>query len=602
MTDETRAADAPSTGAASFRPAWREAAAAALVLLVRIVTMPRTPWENDEFLFAEAVRRFDPSLYHPHPPGYPLFVLIGKAFAAFTGDPWRALVIFNIVAAPVGCIALIRAVRNWIGDEAIAVSAALLYFLSASMLLHGPLAMSDAGAMTFLALSFAALSRRDDAEHERRAIETGLWLSAAIGCRPPLALPIAALFPIVLWRMRTRRQRVACVVTFGFVSLMWFLPLMDAAGGFEKLMAYETKQAAYFAAHDAGMSRGARSAAAIVIRFLLHPWGSKYLTLPLLGLVALGAPALLRRWRVLLPLIVFTAVHLAFAILSMDPADAARYALPSMMLFAIAAALGLEAAGRSAHLRHVPIGGALLFAAASALYVGPILAARTRGPSPPFAAAAFANANYTPETIVLYELSLRPHAEYLMPRFHPAPIEKGLADSYDREDVPLVLFTDGASTSPHAKTFSWPACDAYGKLTRGFYREVTLEPMPPRARFLPLSGVYALEHSASGESWRWLAPEAAVRLPRTHARSLAIRMALSHDAPYDANRVRIVVNGREAGVVTAGRTPAETTVALPEGADVEVRFIAEKSFSPARVLRNRDPRTLSVQLIGIEQR
>src|SRR2546430_8549366 len=28
----------------------------------------KTPWENDEFLFAEAVRKFDPSNFHPHPP------------------------------------------------------------------------------------------------------------------------------------------------------------------------------------------------------------------------------------------------------------------------------------------------------------------------------------------------------------------------------------------------------------------------------------------------------------------------------------------------------------------------------------------------------
>jgi hypothetical protein len=601
MTDDERAANAPLPERAP-RFNWREAAAAALVLLVRIVTMPRTPWENDEFLFAEAVRKFDPSLYHPHPPGYPLFVLLGKAFAAFVGDPWRALVLLNVVAAPVGCIALIRAVRHWIGSEQIAIAASLLYFLSASMLLHGPLALSDAAAMSFVALAFAALSRRDDAEHERRAIETGLWLSAAIGCRPPLALPIAALFPIVLWSMRTNRQRVACVATFGFVSLMWFLPLMDAAGGFDKLMAYETKQAAYFAAHDAGMSRGARSAASIVIRFVLHPWGSKYLTLPLICLVALGVPALLRRWRPLLPLFVFTAVHLAFAILSMDPADAARYALPSMIFFALAAALGLEALGRSAHIPLVPIGGALLFAAASALYVGPILAARTRGPSPPFAAAAFANATYPPETVVLYDLSLRPHAEYLMPRFHPAAMEKGLADHYDQPGVPLVLFTDGGSKSPRARTFAWPACDAYGKLTRGFYREVTVEPMPPGARFLPLAGVYPLEHSPAGDAWRWLAPEAAIRLPGTHARKLAITMALSHDAPYDTNRVRLFVNGHEAGEVSAARTPAGTVIELPESSSVEVRFVAEKSFSPAKVLGNRDPRTLAVQLVGVETR
>ncbi|HEX7191249.1 MAG TPA: DUF2723 domain-containing protein, partial [Thermoanaerobaculia bacterium] len=101
---------------------------ALIVLLVRIVTAPRTPWENDEFLFAEAVRKFDPSRYHPHPPGYPLFVLLGKAFALVTQDPWRALVVLNIVLAPIGFIALTRALRNWIEDEQVAAAASLIYF------------------------------------------------------------------------------------------------------------------------------------------------------------------------------------------------------------------------------------------------------------------------------------------------------------------------------------------------------------------------------------------------------------------------------------------------------------------------------------------
>src|SRR5690349_19472887 len=85
---------------------WRELLGAIIVLASRIVTAPRTPWENDEFLFAEGVKHFDPSLYHPHPPGYPLYILLGKVFNAFTNDPWRALLIIAILAAPIGFVAL----------------------------------------------------------------------------------------------------------------------------------------------------------------------------------------------------------------------------------------------------------------------------------------------------------------------------------------------------------------------------------------------------------------------------------------------------------------------------------------------------------------
>src|SRR5258708_12609977 len=82
---------------------WRrEALGAVIVLVSRILTTPRTPWENDEFLFAEAVRNFDPSRYHPHPPGFPLLVILGKVFNAFVHDPWPGLVVFGIVPPPFG--------------------------------------------------------------------------------------------------------------------------------------------------------------------------------------------------------------------------------------------------------------------------------------------------------------------------------------------------------------------------------------------------------------------------------------------------------------------------------------------------------------------
>ena len=49
----------------------RAVAGAAIVLISRLLSLPRTPWESDEFLFIQAVRQFDPLRHHPHPPGRP---------------------------------------------------------------------------------------------------------------------------------------------------------------------------------------------------------------------------------------------------------------------------------------------------------------------------------------------------------------------------------------------------------------------------------------------------------------------------------------------------------------------------------------------------
>jgi len=584
---------------------WREAAGALLALFVQIATMPRTPWENDEFLFAEGVKKFEPTIwaYHPHPPGFPLFILLGKALNELVHDPWRALVILNIVATPIGFVAMSRVFSRWIGDADLAVCGALIYYFSASYLIHGSLAFSDPIAIAFAALAFYSIAAEGEKEHDRAAIGIGLWSSAAIGCRPQLVIAFVPVLVVALVRMRNMRKRLALLIAFTVASLMWFLPLLDAAGGPRELLTYERQQARYFVAHDAAMSRGAKTTFEIAMRFLLHAWGSKYLTLPLILLLILGVVPAWRRRRELVPIAVFTAVWLTFELGWMDPADAARYSLPSMIFTALLAAFGLGTIRASTHIRAAPWLGAAVFALGSYAYVRPVVDEMAEKPSPPAAAAAYANAHYPPNTVILWDASLRPAAEYLMPRFKSVALERGLRDYYARPDVPLVLYDDGGSNAPDARVFSWRDSDAYGKLTRNHYRVVTLDPVTPDERYLPLAGVYALERTPQGEEWRWLARDAAIRLPPLGATSAELRFRLSHDAPYDANGVRVFVNGTPAGAVTVrkGET-VPLVVPIPSAGPVDLRIVSAQSFRPDDILHNKDPRSLATQLVYFVQR
>jgi hypothetical protein len=584
---------------------WREALGAALVLVSRILTAPRTPWENDEFLFAEAVRKFDPSQYHPHPPGFPLLVLIGKVFAWFVHDPWRALVIFSIIAAPVGFVAIARAFRNWIGDPNLAVCGAVLYYFSASMLVHGTLALSDGPAMMFLGLALFAISSPHDAEHDRNAIAIGIWSSAAVGTRPQLLIPIAPMLIVALLQMRTMRQRAACVIAFGLLSVMWFLPLVDAAGGFQATRLYESKQAHYVATHDASVSRGAMTPAQLAVRFIFHPWGTKYVTLPLFVFVLLGLAGFERILRrdgarsTLLPLVIFTIAQAVFELRYMDPADAARYSLPMMILIALLAVLGLDVVRRSVKIDATPVIVTAILVIATLAYVWPLVVERAKAASPPAAAAAFANASLPANSIIGYDIALKPHAEYLLSRFRVVPIEKAMAELYDRPDVPLYLFANGASDGSGARVFTWPPSDAYEKLTRGLYRTVTIVPKLPRERYLAVRGAYPMEWTPQGDEWRWLAPDATIRLPRAHGATAALTLRFSSDVPYETNAVQISINGRDVAVVNAGKQPAVAKLQLPPEPQIDIRLRSAHSFSPGALLHNADPRTLAVQLTSV---
>ena len=583
---------------------------------------PRTWWEHDELLFAQGVVDFDPLRFHPHPPGYPLYILLGKFVNLFAGDVFRSLVLISVVSAVVGFIALARLFRRLIDDADLAVVAALIVYFSAAMLIHSGLPLSDGPAFALVALTLLAITHVGTEEHERAAILTGVAASCAIGIRPQLLVPLVPVLLLALVQMRTRRERIASVISFAFISALWFLPLLDAAGGWNPLITWETKQAGYFATHDAAASRGMLSAVGIATRFLIHPWGSKYVTLPLIFFSLFGVPDFVRRLRgertsrpltgpsgrdvrsplaLMLPLIVFTVVQLLFELRGMDPADAARYSIPALPLFALIVACGLGVIRRSAHMQVIPWLGAALLAGLSIWYVSPIIKARTTMPSPPAAAAAYINRTYPPNTVVLYEWSVRPHADYLLARFHPMQIEAGLRQFYDRPDVPVVVIANGGSRDLAAKVFAWPPSDAYGKLTRNFYRVVMVAPVPPESRYLPIRGVYATERTADGEEWRWLDKDAVIRLPRQHAAHATLTLKLSPDTPYAANDATIFVNGVEAARGTATREKATTIdVALPPG-NVDLRIASAQSFAPAAVLHNQDPRTLAVELLSCAQ-
>ncbi len=580
---------------------WREALGAIVVLISRLATMPKTFWEADELLFAAGVQKFDPWSSRPHPPGYPLYIGLGKFFTLFTGDPFPALVALSIVASVIGFVALSIAFRHILQDRDLAVCGALLFYFSASMLVHGTLPLSDGPALMFVALMLWAATAFPDRANERHAIALGLAASAAIGTRPQLVVPVLPVFLFLLLWTRDGRKIIAGLISFTVLSIAWFAPLMDAAGGWSKLLLWETGQATYVVTHDAAMSRGASTTSVILSRFLAHPWGPKWIALPLAIISLFGGLVIARRSkRPFIPLALFSIIHFVFAIYVMDPADGARYSLPHMIGIALVIAAGLDVIRRSTQMRAAPWIVVAAMTVASLAYTWPIIRYRALVPSPPAAAAAFANAHVPGNTVIAYDLSLRPHAEYLLSRFPSMAVEKALAAFYDRPEVPMILFADGGSHVGGARVWFWPDSDAYGKLTRNHYRVVTLDPIPPQKRYLPLRGVYPLERTIAGDEWRWLSRDAVLRLPRTHAGNVVLTFRLSPDCPYDANVVHVSVNARSVGEVVVRREPSSISVGLPIG-PAELTIHSEQAFAPATVLHNQDPRILAVQLIAVVQ-
>lgn len=568
----------------------------AVVAAARLLTLPKSLWEWDEVLFVRGIVHFDPLHHSPHPPGYPLLIGLGKAMAWITGDPFTGLVALSVISSCIGFVALamaFRAFSSGLAGERAGVVGALLFHLSPTMLVYGPLALSDPPALMFLSLALAAAGRLIETKTLPAALALGAFASAAIGCRPQLCLAVLPMLAVAL-ALAGWRRTWAVLSAFTAVSLLWFVPLVVAVGGPAGLLPFLTRQAGLVAAYDASQPRAGMSWKAVALRFLAHPWGNRWLSLPILLLAAVGAVAARRypRYRMALPLAVLTVVELTFSLAVMNPRDAVRYALPGMLGIAFAAGVGAETVARRTKVPALLL--ALLFGAGAVRYAWPLLAARTRTESPPVQAIHWALANLPRETVFLVDKELAAHVAWLLPRSR-ATFDEGFAGG---TDLPVWLIAEGETGWPGARTFRWPESDAYGKLTRDLYRVTSLNPIPPGRRYRVERGVFGYEPTAREAAWRWLAPEAAVRLVPAGARELTLSLAVPKVAPLPSNRVAISVAGVPAAEVEIPRGERRTvTLPLQATGEVEVVFRSAASFVPPGT-----PRRLAVQLVGLEMK
>jgi hypothetical protein len=575
----------------------------AAVVLVRALTLPRSLWEMDEVLFARAIERFDPLSHRPHPPGYPLLVGLGKAFNLVFHDPFVSLVALSFVSSLVGYVALVAAFRRIAGEgsERVAVAGALLFHLSPAMLVQAPLPMSDPPALMFVSLALWAAAVVAQGGSAWAALGLGAAASAAIGCRPQLALAVLPMLAVALWQAPGWRRRGEAAAAFILVSLLWFVPLVVATGGPRGFRDYELKQASYVAQHDARTSRRGCSPNRLVKRFISHPWGRRKLAGPVLLLALAGVARLgwLRR-SAALPLGVLSAVQLAVCLKVMDPADAARYALPWVLGVAFAAAAGCEALARLIRrpvAAWVPVAVIL---AVSVLCALPVLEVRSTSVSPPVRATNWVKRNLPAKTMILVDDDMAPHASYLLPKFDLSLVDDGLRRAAKRPKAPVYLLAEGESRWKEAINFRWPSSDAYRRLTRNHYRVVSLSPVPPNYRFQVVRGVYRWEPTIRDARWRWMDADAAIRLFPRGTRAIAVTLGLDASAPLPSNSVTVSVNGAPAASLEIPRG-ATRRLELPRPAcgPCEIGFRSARSFVPAE--STPDARRLAVQLLAVER-
>lgn len=198
------------------------------VLLSRVLLLADGPWEQDEALLAAGVVDFDPAKHMPLPPGFPLWILLGRVVRLCgAADPVLALQIASSVLSVVGLWALVG-LWDRVAGRTVAVGGALVAAFLPGVWAHAGRAFSETPATALALVAFGLWLHGG-----RSAFVPGvLAMTAAALIRPPLAPLFLVAVALAAWRVRRELHRlVAAGAAASTLGLLVVLPLIGEAGG-----------------------------------------------------------------------------------------------------------------------------------------------------------------------------------------------------------------------------------------------------------------------------------------------------------------------------------------------------------------------------------
>lgn len=201
-----------------------------LGIATRIPFTSRLLFHMDSVQFALALERFDITVHQPHPPGYFLYIMMGRLLHLFITDPNDVFVSISVVFSGL-TVAAIYLLGKEIFERKIGIIAALLALFSPTLWFHGEVALTyvvEAFFSSVIAL-FCWRTLKGDEKYLWLSVIT-LGVAGGIRQNTPIFL-----LPVWLYSVRNLplRKIVASLGVLTVTSLLWFIPMLWISGGWD---------------------------------------------------------------------------------------------------------------------------------------------------------------------------------------------------------------------------------------------------------------------------------------------------------------------------------------------------------------------------------
>ena len=440
-----------------------------IAAITRIAAVARGPWDWDEMLFLLGLQDYDVALHHPHPPGFPLYMLAARALVSIGIDEFRALQSLNVVAGMLAVPAMMFLCRELRFRFEVSIAAAVVFAFLPNVWFFGGTAFSDVVSIVLAVTACGLLLRgsRDGAS----LIAGAVVLALATGFRPQNLLVGMVPALIATWQ-QTRRGRygvVAIAIATGAAIVMAsYAGAVAATGEWSRYRDAVVAHQRYLAAVDSFHSPIRPPLFQVFDDFFIRPFRFPVANVvtSLLAAMALFVAAARRRW----PALVATATFGPFWILAwltLDFHSSSRFSIGYMPLLAILTADGLDLV--TARRRTWLVALTSLLVAAMSVWTWPALTRVRNDFSPPLQAVR----SLAAETSTIYvQKRLRPWTEYYLHDRSLVHVEETLPPGASDG----VFLREGRSAAPGTVAFVWPR-DRLWNIARRRYFEVAVVPV-----------------------------------------------------------------------------------------------------------------------------
>jgi hypothetical protein len=497
----------------------------AVAAATRVYALARSPWDWDEVQFCAGVREFEVGLHHPHPPGFPLYILAAKIVRLFGVSDFHALQSVTLLAACTLFPVVFLLARELRFSFRTSYLAALLFVFLPNIWYFGATVFSD---ITGTALTLAAAAFVLRGCHNTRAVSIGAALvGAALSVRVHAGLILAVPLLMLVWCQRRSWRRIAAVALIaGTIAGVSYLGAALASSSIETYLSASRGLKDWVRNVDSFMNPGRLPMNTIIDDVFLMPMGAGRLSMILAALAALAVLLAIARphlgvwitFAMFFPYMVFTWFML-------DPVGFHRYSTIYVAIYALLGAYTLERitallgrAGPPAHVAAI-----LVIAGRYGWWVAPAIHVVRSSDSPTYAASQWVLTNVPAQAQIWIDGSMRPWADYFLHDRKVRFVESVRDIDGNAEDY---LLDEGMAFAEGAVQFARP--------------HFRVSEIHPRRHFevavIPVSSIWRFgdgwydQESDGTVTWRWMARRSTTLLPPVQGDAL---LAMTLQSPVE---------------------------------------------------------------------